>query len=205
MDQQKLDRKERFRNVLKTLDLKRQLVARRLGYKEGYFDQILSGNSDVSESVVLKFSKYYREANPDWILNGTGEMILKNIPRVAEENAEVIVDSFRLNLKPIREHYKISSAQMASDLGIYESKLYDIEMGESGISLALLLEMREHYKLRIDDMLFTDLRAGGIDYARTDYISSPSDIEAFMAHAEKEITDIKAQIAELRNNQDTNA
>jgi len=205
MDQLEQNRKERLIKVIDTLGLKRQEVAHKLGYKPAYFYQVLSGYREVSYAMVMKLSKCYHKINPDYILNGEGEMLRQGIVNFSEPFYELVIDTFRHNLKPIREHYKISSAQMASDLGIYESKLYDIEMGESGISLALLLEMREHYKLRIDDMLFTDLRAGGIDYARTDYISSPSDIEDFMAHAEKEITEIKAQIAELRNNQDTNA
>ncbi len=79
MTQEELDKKARFRTVIRLLGNDRLLISKELGYKKKYFDQMLSARKTVSDAVVLKLSKRYKKVNPDWILYGTGEALFENI------------------------------------------------------------------------------------------------------------------------------
>jgi len=78
MTEKQLDRKARFKRVFEALNLDRGLVSSQLGYKKGYFDQMLSADKNVSDVVVLKFTKRYSQVNEEWLMSGVGEMLNTN-------------------------------------------------------------------------------------------------------------------------------
>jgi transcriptional regulator with XRE-family HTH domain len=75
MTEKQHERKARFKTLFKELNLDRQLVANALGYKKGYLNQILSADKNLSDAAALKFTKWYKKVNEDWLLDGVGEML----------------------------------------------------------------------------------------------------------------------------------
>lgn len=81
-----LERKERFRSAVHTLNVDRQRLADSIGYKKRYLDQILSADKNVSEILVIRFTKRYKQFNPDYILHGKGGLIIDvDAPDMVEE------------------------------------------------------------------------------------------------------------------------
>lgn len=75
MTEKQQQRKARFKEVFALLNLDRQLVANELGYKKGYLNQILSADKNLSDAAALKFTKWCKIVNEEWLLEGRGEML----------------------------------------------------------------------------------------------------------------------------------
>lgn len=75
MTEKQTERKARFKKVFNELNLDRQLTAKALGYKKGYMNQILSADKNLSDAAALKFTKWCKRVNEEWLMEGTGEML----------------------------------------------------------------------------------------------------------------------------------
>lgn len=78
MTQKELERKARFIIVVKELNLDRQRLADRIGYKKRYLDQVLSADKNFSDAMFFKFTKWYKVVNEKWLDTGIGEMLNTN-------------------------------------------------------------------------------------------------------------------------------
>ena len=85
MTERQLERKARFKIVIKALDIDRQVLADRLGYKKKYIDQVLSADKNLSDAMLLKFTKWYKEVNEEWLSEGKGDMLLPSNAVTGEE------------------------------------------------------------------------------------------------------------------------
>lgn len=87
-DEQRKQR-TRLKAWMKLEGIKRESLAKKIGYKKEYLDQVLSGGNAVSKALLYEISKYYN-LDTEWVENGEGEMY-KELPgaRMVEE-AEVV-------------------------------------------------------------------------------------------------------------------
>jgi transcriptional regulator with XRE-family HTH domain len=192
--------KERIKDLLKALNVNREQISTKLGYKKSYFDQMLSGNNNVSESVLLKLSKNYKEVNLNWILTGEGEMMLSDIDLLTFQ-FEAITEKFANNFRLLRENEGLTQGEMAQILGLYEGKIQDMEAGRAGPSLAIMVSLRNLYNIRIDDMLFSDMQGDGIDRAYLSYTDEvrAKEMEEIMEEVRKEVELIRKEVDFLKS------
>ena len=55
--------------------------------KTGITNGVFSQSNGISEDNLLKFLNYYTDINPQWLLLGTGEMLLSEKTEVSPETA----------------------------------------------------------------------------------------------------------------------
>jgi len=97
--------KVRFKQVVKHLNLDRHVLAGQLGYKKRYLDQILSADKNLSETVLLKFTKRYKKVNEDWLLRGEGEMLHEQMVNnyQIEDDAGFVAEPEMEHVEKLRE------------------------------------------------------------------------------------------------------
>ena len=73
-----MEDKNRLVEILKHIGLKKNTLAKELGYTNGsVFYQIETGRNGISTSLARKITNKYPEINYEWILTGKGTMLVK--------------------------------------------------------------------------------------------------------------------------------
>jgi len=81
---------ERFYSYIKEKGLKPTPLERDLGLSNGYIGKMLKRKSSIGSDVLEKIVYHFPDLNPNWLLSGKGEMIIKtksteNVTNLSEE------------------------------------------------------------------------------------------------------------------------
>lgn len=78
----------RLDNLRKILGFSQIAFSKRLGLSQGYLNQVINGNRNISYKILNAISGQFPQVNAQWLLTGVGEMFLPDeIPRMLAEPA----------------------------------------------------------------------------------------------------------------------
>lgn len=80
-EQQKIEQGKRLKVMRKFLRISQAELAQTLSVTQSFLSLIESGKGALSRNVLTNISNYYTEVNTNWLLNGTGEMLIKCIDK----------------------------------------------------------------------------------------------------------------------------
>jgi len=66
----------RLERLIETLELTQLSMAESLGISQGYVSQMVSGNRNISRTVLRSITKTFQNVNVQWLMTGNGEMFL---------------------------------------------------------------------------------------------------------------------------------
>lgn len=102
--------KDILKNIAKAVNRSITMLAEDLDEKPGTLYQITTGRNNISARVKASIIETYPTINPDYIENGIGDIIIKNIGQKDEAfTEEVFMQLARLNKKMELMSDKLSS------------------------------------------------------------------------------------------------
>jgi len=79
---------KRLRDVMDTHGLTQEAFAKKFGFTQGYFSQILMGKKNLSANFIFAISDGFKDLDLNWLIRGTGDMFLLSTP--AYQHAEQV-------------------------------------------------------------------------------------------------------------------
>ncbi|GEM_PF-2446534 len=112
-EEQKVEQGKRLKAMRKFLRISQAELAQTLSVTQSFLSLIESGKGALSRNVLTNISNYYTEINTNWLLNGTGEMLIKyrnkttasqaNEQQLDYENASEEMDDLNRRVRYIEE------------------------------------------------------------------------------------------------------
>jgi transcriptional regulator with XRE-family HTH domain len=146
---------QRLKQIVDFLKLKNSEVAEILDIDSSAVSNILSGRRNVSQKTIEKISKWKPEINIEWLLSGRGTMLK---PESVGERKYKPPDlpEFWANLAHI-ESLGLLTGQGGYPPPLTDTLIRSMLEGLTGVDLEVLLALRQHTGLALDDLLFMDL------------------------------------------------
>ena len=115
--------KERIKQVRNYFGLSQTQFSRKIGKTAGCIAKLESGQCKISKDTFDSLCSTFN-VNKEWLLNGTGDMFIK-------EMSPVDRSSFGSRVKNIRKENNLTQQQFADRIGFHKNQVCYVEGGKS--------------------------------------------------------------------------
>ena len=115
--------KERIKQIRQYFSLSQTQFSRKIGKTAGCIAKLESGQCKISKDTFDRLCSSFN-VNKEWLLNGTGEMFIK-------EMSPVDRNSFGLRVKSVRKENNLTQQQFADRIGFHKNQVCYVEGGKS--------------------------------------------------------------------------
>ena len=113
----------RIKQIRQYFSLSQTQFSRKIGKTAGCIAKLESGQCKISEDTLERICSSFN-VNKEWLLNGTGEMFIKEMPPVDR-------NSFGLRVKSVRKENNLTQQQFADRIGFHKNQICYVEGGKS--------------------------------------------------------------------------